>query len=122
MPSAAVYEAAAAFRQRLLARERLAANAMLRFYGESWARIHTDVVALTAEVDALRAAGEEVTRGKIMRLERMQAIQAQVDPPPSTKLPPHSASAYSHASGWLRMRCCASTANRGRASTPTWWR
>ena len=79
MPSAAVYEAAAAFRQRLLARERLAANAMLRFYGESWARIHTDVVALTAEVDAMRLAGETVTEGKIMRLERMQAIQQQVE-------------------------------------------
>lgn len=78
MPSAAVYEAADAFRKRLLARERGAANALLRYYGEAWARIHADMLKLAGEVDALRAAGETVTEAQIMRLERMQAIEAQV--------------------------------------------
>ena len=78
MPSATVYEAADGFRKRLLLRERAAASAIVRYYGEAWTRIHTDIIKLANEVKALRAAGETVTEGQIMRLERMRAIEAQV--------------------------------------------
>jgi SPP1 gp7 family putative phage head morphogenesis protein len=75
----AIIEAANTFRARLLARERRAAGAMARYYGTTWQQLQGDITALSREVDALRLAGEEVTRGQIVRLERMRAIQAQVE-------------------------------------------
>jgi len=74
-----IIEAADTFRAHLLARERRAAGAMVRYYGTAWRRLRGDITALSAEVDAMRLAGEEVTRGKIVRLERMRAIQVQVE-------------------------------------------
>jgi len=75
----AVIEAANAFRARLLARERQSATALVRYYGASWTQIHGDITALSAEVQAMRAAGEEITDGKLRGLERMRAIEAQVE-------------------------------------------
>ena len=81
MPSSAVYEAATRYRAALLARERRAATALVRYYGEAWARLSADIVALTKQVEGLRAEGlaEEALRGRIMRLDRLQAIQSQVE-------------------------------------------
>ena len=51
----AIIEAANLFRARLLAGERRAAGAMARYYGTAWQRLQTDIAALSAEVDALKA-------------------------------------------------------------------
>ena len=75
----AVIEAANAFRARLLARERAASTAMVRYYGASWTRIRADIDALSAEVQAMRLAGQEPERRDIISLERMRAIETQVE-------------------------------------------
>jgi SPP1 gp7 family putative phage head morphogenesis protein len=79
MPYSAVYEAATLFRAALLARERRAATALVQFYGSTWQRLFSDIVGLMTEIDALRAEGVEPSQGMIMRLERMQAIQQQLE-------------------------------------------
>ena len=75
----AIIEAANLFRARLLARERRAATSLVRYYGTAWQRLQTDIAALSTEVEAMRLAGEEVSRGRIARLERLRAVQAQVE-------------------------------------------
>lgn len=78
-PTPQVIELANAFRAQLLARESASAAAMTRFYGETWRRLQPDIVALRAEIESARDAGEEISEGRIWRLERMQAIQAQAE-------------------------------------------
>jgi len=75
----AIIEAANLFRARLLARERRAATSLVRYYGVTWQRLQTDITALSTEVEVMRLAGEEVSRGRITRLERLRAVQAQVE-------------------------------------------
>ena len=77
-PTPKVVQMSNVFRSQLLARERSAANAMVRYYGETWRRIRDQVTNLEAEVQALLDAGEDVTVGKLWRLERLQSIQQQV--------------------------------------------
>jgi len=74
-----IIEAANLFRARLLARERRAATSLVRYYGISWQRLQGDITALSTEVETMRLAGEEVSRGRIARLERLRAIQVQVE-------------------------------------------
>ncbi len=76
-PTPLVIELAQRFRAQLLARERRAANAMVRFYGVAWQQLQPQIVALNAQVTAMTAAGREIGPGAIWRLERMKAIQAQ---------------------------------------------
>lgn len=78
-PTPRVIELANRFREQLLARERGAATALVRYYGETWRRLQADIAALRAETDAMIAAGEEITPGRVWRLERMEAIQRQVE-------------------------------------------
>lgn len=78
-PTPQVIELANAFRAQLLAREMAAASAMTRFYGETWRRLQGDIVALRAEIEVKRDAGEDISEATIWRLERMQAIQAQAE-------------------------------------------
>jgi len=75
----AIIEAANLFRARLLARERRAAGAMVRYYGTAWQRLQSDITALSAEVQAVRAAGNEPSREDIINLERMRVVQMQVE-------------------------------------------
>jgi len=77
MPTSAVYEAVVRYRAALLARERAAATALVRYYGEAWARLQADINATVAYLEAKRLAGEEITPGMLVRLDRMRAIQEQ---------------------------------------------
>ena len=70
-----IIEAADLFRSRLLARERRAASALVRYYGTAWARLQAEILALSQEVQRMRDAGETVSRGRLARLERMRAVQ-----------------------------------------------
>lgn len=77
MPTSAVYEAVVRYRAALLDRERAAATALVRYYGEAWARLQSDINATVAYLEAKRLAGEEITPGMLVRLDRMRAIQEQ---------------------------------------------
>jgi len=76
-PTPLILELANRFRAQALARERRAANALVRYYGTAYGRLHNDVMALQQTIEQMRAAGEDVSRGTITRLERMTAIQNQ---------------------------------------------
>ena len=76
-PTPLVIELAQRFRAQLLARERRAANAMVRFYGVAWQQLQPQIQVLSAEALAMTAVGQEIGPGAIWRLERMKAIQAQ---------------------------------------------
>jgi len=76
-PTPLVIELAQRFRAQLLARERRAAGAIVRFYGVTWQRLQPQIQALSAEAAAMTLAGQEIGPGAIWRLERMKAIQAQ---------------------------------------------
>lgn len=65
------------FRAQLLARERRAATAMVRYYGTVWGELQSEITALQVETAAMAAAGEAITADRLWRLERMRAIQAQ---------------------------------------------
>lgn len=78
-PTPQILESSNRFRQQLLARERRAATVMVRFYGQTWRSLQGDIRQLRADVEAQRIAGETITEGKLWRLERMQAIQQQVE-------------------------------------------
>jgi SPP1 gp7 family putative phage head morphogenesis protein len=77
MPSSAVYEAAIRYRAALLVRERRAATSLVQYYGEVYGRLSAEIGALLREIEAQRAAGETISAGRLMRLDRMQAIQRQ---------------------------------------------
>ena len=67
------------YRAALLANERQAAASMVRFYGVGWQKLQADITKLSVEIARKRLAGEAVTRGSLVRLERMRAINAQVE-------------------------------------------
>lgn len=70
-PTPAVLELSNAFRLQLLARERRAASAMVRYYGRIWQGLQDDITALQASVNPAW------TQGQIMRHERVVIIQRQ---------------------------------------------
>ena len=72
-------ERAQRFRAALLARERRAASGIVRFYGRIWNQLQGDIRQLEGTISDMRAAGEDVGRGTIWRLERMKAIQRQAN-------------------------------------------
>jgi hypothetical protein len=74
-----IIEAVEQFRARILARERRAASAMVRYYGTAWQRLQADIRELSREVQEMRMAGQEPRREDIIALERMRVIQAQVE-------------------------------------------
>lgn len=76
-PTPAILESARRFRQQLLARERRAASAMVRYYGDTWRRLQPEIRALQAEVDGMRAAGEDVSKARIGAFKRLQSIESQ---------------------------------------------
>jgi len=76
-PTPQIIELSNRFREQLLRRERTAATAMVRFYGEGWRRLQQDIRTLQGEHRAKVEAGETLTPGQIWRLDRMRAIQAQ---------------------------------------------
>lgn len=76
-PTPRVVELAQRFRAALLARERRTASAMVRYYGRIWQDLQAPIGELRAEIEAMREAGEEVSRGMVERLDRMRDVQAQ---------------------------------------------
>lgn len=76
-PTPQILELSNAYRDALLARERRAATALVRMYGAGWQRLQGDINNLQAEIAQQRAAGETISRGRLWRLERMQAIRDQ---------------------------------------------
>jgi len=72
-------EMANLFRAQLLARERRAATALVRYYGTTWQRIQTEAMRLEADARATRDAGEEVSEARIWQMERMQELQRQTE-------------------------------------------
>ena len=76
-PTPAILESARRFRQQLLARERRAASAMVRYYGDTWRRLQPEIRRLRVEIDGMRAAGEDVSVARIGRLDRLRSIEAQ---------------------------------------------
>ena len=72
-------EMANLFRAQLLARERRAATAMVRYYGTTWQRIQTEAMRLAQDAQETRDAGEEVSEARIWQMERMQALQRQTE-------------------------------------------
>jgi len=67
------------FRAMLLANERRAADAMVRYYGTGWQKLQTDINKLAEQVNAIIESGQTPTNGMITRLEQMQVIQKQVE-------------------------------------------
>jgi very-short-patch-repair endonuclease len=65
------------FRRQALRREREAANALVRFYGETWRRLSSDIQDLRNTIEQMTEAGEEITKGTVTRLERLKAIRNQ---------------------------------------------
>jgi len=72
-------ELAAEFRRRLLLRERQAASALVRYYGTIWGQAQTEILALEAEIQQMRDAGEDISQAKVWQLERFQRIQRQIE-------------------------------------------
>jgi len=78
-PTPLILELSNQYRRQLLARERRAATALVRFYGAGWQRLQGDIRTLQSEIDEQRAAGEDISVGRLWRLERMQTVQAQAE-------------------------------------------
>lgn len=75
MPSE-LENALARHRRGLLANERAAASEMVRAYGESWARLRVDLLRLHAE---MAMADPAPSMAQVLRDERLQAMQAQIE-------------------------------------------
>jgi len=65
------------FRAQLLALERDAASAMVRYYGTVWQQLQNDVQKLQQKVDDMRAAGDEPSIGTIWQLDSTKRLQYQ---------------------------------------------
>jgi hypothetical protein len=78
MPYADAVAASDAFRASLLARERASAVRLVRAYGGVYQRLQTQLAALTAELDALAAKGEQLKPWKVGKMARLQNLQTQV--------------------------------------------
>jgi len=75
MPSE-LENALARHRRALLTQERQAASAMVRAYGESWARIRVDLMRLHAQMAMADPAPSMV---QVLRDERLRALQTQIE-------------------------------------------
>ncbi len=78
-PTPRVVELSAIFRAQLLARERAAATAMVRYYGETWRRLKVEIAKLQAEIAALVEAGKTISQEQLWQMERLKAITAQAE-------------------------------------------
>jgi len=76
-PTPLILEVAQRFRQQLLARERRAASALVRYYGDTWARLQPEIRRLRGEIEEMRAAGEEISPERMNGLPRLRSIEAQ---------------------------------------------
>jgi hypothetical protein len=65
-------------RRALLARESTATTALLDAWGLAWDVLARELAALTAEIAAARAAGEDVGLGTLYRSARYQSLMAQL--------------------------------------------
>lgn len=74
-----VYDAAASYRQQLLARDQQAAIELTRAYQSVWLEIKKRLDVLTAQIRDAEAAGEAVTPGWLFQRDRLTALQQQVE-------------------------------------------
>jgi len=72
--AAPVIEAANKLKAGLLARERQAATRLVRAYGRIYSALQEQIKALLAEMQAL----DSPTRGQLVRMARLKALQAQI--------------------------------------------
>ncbi len=66
------------FRAELLAGERAAATRMVRAYGGAWARLVPRIDAITADIEARQAKGEEVSPDWLRRQARYLELERQM--------------------------------------------
>lgn len=76
-PTPAILESARRFRQQLLARERRAASAMVRYYGETWRGLQPEIRQLRSEIEQMHAAGEDTPAWFVRQTERLESIRDQ---------------------------------------------
>lgn len=74
-----IFAAADVHRAALLRRERAAAAAMVDAYGLAWRAIGVRLGALTAQIAAARARGEDVSPSWLLRAERLTGLLAEVE-------------------------------------------
>jgi len=67
------------FRAMLLANERQAAGAMVRYYGVGWQKLQADIGKLSGEITKLQNAGVTIDKKTATDLIHMLEIQRQVD-------------------------------------------
>ena len=76
-PTPEILRVANQFRAQVLARERRAASALVRYYGDAWGRLQPEIRRLQTDIEEMRAAGEDVSPGRLWRLERLKSIRDQ---------------------------------------------
>jgi SPP1 gp7 family putative phage head morphogenesis protein len=74
-----VYQRADLFREELLRRDRAAASALVRAYGQAWQRLQTRIEALAKQADAAEANGETVSRFWLFEQDRLKTLSDQVE-------------------------------------------
>lgn len=74
-----VMEYADQFRQQLLANERKAASAMVRYYGAGWRRVNDETVKVVRQLQAKMDAGEELTDYDLRKYEGLVSLRNQIE-------------------------------------------
>lgn len=67
------------FRRRLLRQERRAASEMVRYYGQAWRKINTEIRELTRRYYAALDKGEIAPRDWLYRTQRLQSLRSQTE-------------------------------------------
>ncbi len=73
-----IYQVAFDYRRRLLAHDADAAITLVQAYRQAQARLDGQMDALARQIAAQQAAGETVTRGRLLRMERYRELERQI--------------------------------------------
>ncbi|MDP9353335.1 MAG: phage head morphogenesis protein, partial [Chloroflexota bacterium] len=73
-----IYQVALDYRRRLLAHDADAAITLVQAYRQAQKRLDDQIEALARQIAAQQAAGETVTRGRLLRMERYRALERQI--------------------------------------------
>lgn len=74
-----IYRAVERHRRELLAGERQAASAMVRYYGVAWQRIQDQLADFQRRIAEAKAVGEEVGVSWLFQLGRLESLRSQVE-------------------------------------------